>query len=974
MRLGVLGPLSVADDAGREILVAAARQRALLAVLLVRANRAVSTDELVELVWDGAPPPTGMRTVRSYMARLRHALGPAVAARIVTRDPGYLCRVATDEMDMLHFEALCARGREALRAREWAKTARATADALGLWRGTPLLDVPSQALRDQIVPRLEQLRVQALEDRITAELALGRHDGVVPDLREAIATHPLHEHFHTQLMVALARAGRQAEGLAAYRQAREMLVEQLGVEPGPELRRTHERILAGDAGLVTPASPEPVVLPVQSHTVVPRQLPAAPEHFIGRDIELDQLAAFAQGSDPASSTVVISAIDGMAGIGKTALAVHTAHRLAEKFPDGQLFLDLRGYTQGHPPRTAEEALSWLLGALGVPPQSIPADGEQAAALYRQRLSATRTLIVLDNAASEAQVRPLLPGSGSCLVLVTSRRRLKGLDDAHSLSLDLLPPPDAVALLRAVAGPGRIPADDPLAGKIARLCGYLPLALRISGALLRHRPAWSLEHLAELLRDQRQRVSVLSDGDRELAGVFDLSYANLQAPHQRLWRSLGLVPGPDLDAYAAAALVQVEPAAATGLLENLVDHNLLNAYAPGRYRLHDLLRAHARALATDPEFEREAALDRLLHYYAHTAQSASILIARYPRPQPDGPAPAHRPTLTEQDAARTWLRTERPDVEAAYAHACTYGLDGHAIALAAGLANILRTDGPFTRAREIHQTAAEMAERLSHPAAHANALIDLGLVRQLTGNYPEADDAYNQALELFHALGHRYGEALALANLGCVRHLIGDYPGAGDALTRALELYRALGHRLGNAGAVAELGYVRFLTGDYPEAVDALAQALELYRALGHRQGEATALTYLGRVRFLTGDFPRAGDALARATEILRALGDRGNEAVALNDYAAVLAATGQRAHALALYRQALAVHRELNKPDDEAVSLEGIAECHLATGDPTQGTAHLHDALEIYQRLGMASGERRVQNRLDDLTADHRAR
>ncbi|HVV25286.1 MAG TPA: helix-turn-helix domain-containing protein, partial [Pseudonocardiaceae bacterium] len=370
-----------------------------------------------------------------------------------------------------------------------------------------------------------------------------------------------------------------------------------------------------------------------------RQLPSAVGHFTGRRAELDALTAVAHGADAYTGTVLISAIDGMAGVGKTALALHWAQTHADDFPDGQLYVDLRGYTQGQEPRTPDEALNWLLRAIGTPAEQIPADGEQAAALYRQRLAGTRTLIVLDNAATEAQIRPLLPGGGSCLVLITSRRRLKGLDDARILSLDLLSVSESVELLRAVAGPDRVTGDE-LPARVAQLCGHLPLALRIAAALLRHRPAWTLEHLAGLLADLPRRVQALSDGERDLSAVFDLSCRGLPEPHRALFRRLGLIPGPDLDAYAAAALLEVDPATAAGLLENLVDHNLLFSHVPGRYQMHDLIRAHARTqVATDSAADRAAALDRLLHFYAHTAHAASTFVVRCARPAPVGPAPA-----------------------------------------------------------------------------------------------------------------------------------------------------------------------------------------------------------------------------------------------------------------------------------------------------------------------------------------------
>ena len=1053
MRFALLGPLTVVGEAGERVSLSGPRLRTLLATLLLHANTPVSTEALAEAVWDSAPPPPAGETLRTYIRRLRQALGPRDALRIETRDPGYLIRVRPLELDVLEFEALCRDTAQALHAADWERASTAGARATALWRGEPLLNVPSQTLRDEFIPRLEQLLVQLHEDRLEADLQLGRDDQLIEQLRELTAAHPLRERFSTQLMLALARSGRQAEALEAYRDARRVLVEELGMEPGRELRELHSRILAGDDTVLAaprarlaaqaPAPPAPAV-------AVPQQLPAATRYFTGRHRELAALTDLIQHTSHGSGTVVISAIDGMAGIGKTALAVHAAHQLAAKFPDGQLFLDLHGYTQGQAPRTADEALNWLLRALGVPPGGIPPDGEQAAALYRERLADTRTLIVLDNAATEAQVRPLLPGTGSCLVLVTSRRRLRALDDVHGVALDVLPASDAIVLLREVAGPGHSSADDPRLGEIAELCGYLPLALRIAASLLRHRPTWPLEHLAGQLRDQHQRLTTLSDGERKLAAVFDLSYTSLDERHRLLWRRLGLVPGPDFDAYAAAALAEIDPASAAGLLEDLVDHNLLTEYAPGRYRLHDLLRVQAHALAeADPAPESRAALDRLLNFYAYGAQTASMPIARSPRPTPNGPAPVHGPALTDPDSARAWLRTEQGNLEAAFTHAGAHGLDEHAIALAAGLAEIMQADGPFAHALRIHQAAAAVAERLGHRAAQANALanlgriramtgdypaardalaraqqiqyatgdrldeagtlVDLGRVRFLTGDHPGADDATARALELYRTLGDRRGEAGALIDLGRLRFMGGDFPGAGDAYGRALEIHRALGHQPGQASALNELGRVRILSGDYAGAADAHTQALEIYRALGHRAGEANALNELARVQTLTGDYaqaedahtraleiyhalghgpgeagtltsiggvrtrsgdyPGAIDAVTRALEIYRAQGDRGNEAWALNHYAAALAASGQHPRALAVYEQALAMNRELNKPDDEAISLEGIAEHHLATGDPVQGITYLREALQIFDRLGMAPDTRRVQDRLDDLTA-----
>ncbi|HEU5333968.1 MAG TPA: tetratricopeptide repeat protein, partial [Actinocrinis sp.] len=662
-------------------------------------------------------------------------------------------------------------------------------------------------------------------------------------------------------------------------------------------------------------------------------------------------------------TVVISAIDGMPGIGKTALAIHAAHRLTERFPDGQLFLDLHGHTKDHPPREPGEALGALLRALGVTAQGIPADLEERSALYRQRLADSRALIVLDNAADEAQVRPLLPGHAGCLVLVTSRRRLKGLDDALSVSLDLLPEAEAVALLCAVAGVDHVADGDPLPGEIAALCGRLPLALRIAGAVLRHRPAWGLKHLAALLRDQRQRVPALSDGDRDLGTVFNLSYQNLSADLQRVFRYLGSIPGADADPYAVAALTGSDPVTVGHLLEDLVDHNLVISHAPGRYRLHDLMRAHSRALtAADPEPDRADALDRLMHYYAYTAQTASVSIARYPQPAPGGTAPVHVPILSDPEAAQAWLRTERDNLEAAQALAHALGAHGHALALTAGLAEILRIDGPFAHALELHQAAAGIARRLGRPEPLAAALTELGILRRLVGDLAGARAGLAQAVEIHRATGQRQGEVTALAELGVLYQLTGDLAAAADTHNRALEIYRVIGHRQGEADALTDLGMTRRLTGDLAGAADTYLRALEIHRATGQRSGEAYALTELATVRRLTGDLAAADDALAQSLGIYRATGYRRGEAYALTELGTVRQLTGDLAAADQALSQAVDIHRTIGNRNGEALALTRLGTVRRLAGDLDTATDFLSEALRMHRAMGNRSGESSALN------------
>jgi tetratricopeptide (TPR) repeat protein/transcriptional regulator with XRE-family HTH domain len=696
----------------------------------------------------------------------------------------------------------------------------------------------------------------------------------------------------------------------------------------------------------------------------PRQLPADTALFTGRQEELGYLLAVAERAERevAPGAVVICAIGGMGGAGKTALAVHAGHRLAGHFPDGQLFLDLHGFAQDSAPRAPGDALAGLLGALGVPPAQIPAQVEARAALYRERLAGTRTLVVLDNAFDEAQVRPLLPAAAGSLVLITSRRRLKALDDAVPLQLDMLPLDQAVTLLRQAARAGAPPADDPGWERVADLCGRLPLALVIAGALLRTGgKAWTLTRLIDRLTPRRtgDELAGYTDEVRSLTAVFDLSYQALSEHERLLFRRLGLLPGLGIDAHGAAALLDVGLNAADALVERLADYNLLIGVSPGRYRVHDLVHAHASTLAArqDPDSERADAQGRLLHYYAHTAQSASLPIARWPRPGPAGPAPAHAPAVHCPDAARAWLRAERPDLDAAFAHASTHGLDLHAIELAAGLAEILRADGPWTHALEVQHTAAQIAGRQGRRAAHLTALIDLGQAREVSGDYPGSVDAFTRALELSRTLGDQHGEATAQAGLGRVHYITGDYPEAGDAQNRALELYRSLGSRHGEANALAELGRVRYINGDGPGCIDAITAALEIYRALGDRHGEATILTRLGYVRQLAGDYPGADDALTPALEIYRALGDRPGEATTLTGLGFVRQLAGDFSGADEVLTPALEIYLALGYRQGEAYVLNALGHLRQSTGDRLgAGDAH-NRALELYRALGDRHGE-----------------
>ncbi len=529
MEFCLLGPLAVRCN-GVCVPVAQGKQRALLVVLLLRAGRTVPVDELAELLWaPAAPPPSATATVRNYVKRLRHALGPEGPDRIITQPGGYLIRVDSGELDISMMEQELVAARRAVREASWQRAARHAAAALGRWRGEPLSDVGMPALTAQEALRLAELRLQASELRIEAELELAQHAEVLTELRQLSAAHPLREKLHVLLMLALYRCGRRAEALEAYRQARAVLIEEIGSEPGPELQALHQQVLRDDAALAPQAGagrPWPV------SQGAPRQLPATARFFAGREYELTTLnGLISPQTARAVPGIAIAAISGTAGVGKTALAIQWAHQAAGQFPDGQLYENLRGYDPAQPVNPAD-ALAAFLAALGMPRSQMPEEAGDRAAVYRSLLAGRRMLIVLDNARESEQVRPLLPGAPGCAVVVTSRDTLAGLvarEGAARLELDALPLGDAVTLLRDLVG--KRAGDEPeAAARLACLCCRLPLPLRVAAELAAARPGLSLTALADDLAGQHRLDRLDADGDQATAirAVFSWSYRNLSA--------------------------------------------------------------------------------------------------------------------------------------------------------------------------------------------------------------------------------------------------------------------------------------------------------------------------------------------------------------------------------------------------------------------------------------------------------------
>jgi DNA-binding SARP family transcriptional activator/tetratricopeptide (TPR) repeat protein len=957
MRFGILGPLLV-DDGESVVSVSAGRQRVLLAALLVHAGQAVRAETLADVVWDGSPPPGAIDTLRTHVMRLRRVLGPRAGARLVTRYPGYLVDASEDEVDLLRFNRLCRDGGAAVRTGSWAEAAQILSEALALWRGAALADVSSQILQRDEVPRLDELRVQAQEWRIDADLHLGRHADLVPEVQLLAAEHPLRERFHGELMLALYRCGRQAEALAAYRRARAVLIEELGAEPGSELRELHQQILTADPALATP---EPEGRAAGGPSLIPRQLPGPVPQFIGRDQELAALTQLLEhAAHAAPATVVISAIGGTAGVGKTALAVHWAHQVADRFPDGQLHVNLRGYDPDQPV-TAADALAGFLRALGVEGQDIPAEKDERAARYRSLLVGRRMLVVLDNAGSAEHVRPLLPGTPACMVVVTSRDALTGLvarDGATRLDLDLLPSADAVRLLRTLIG-SRANADPAAATELATRCARLPLALRVAAELAVTRPAASLADLASELADGQRGLNLLdAGGDPRTAvrAVFSWSYRHLDADATRAFRLIGMHPGADLEPYAAAMLIGTTVEQATQMLNLLARAHLIQPGAPGRYAMHDLLRAYARELAAvhDGEDGQHASLTRLFDHYLQTAASAMDTLVpaerhRRPRiPLPDAP----RQPMTEASVAREWLDAETANLIAVATHTARLGWPTYAIRLAATLSRYFEMSGRYSEAIIIHGHAREASLQTGDRAAEATALTNLGAIRYQQGRYEQGATHLQQALAVFRETGNRDGEARALGNLAVIGQQQGRYEQAATYHEQALAVFREIGNRDGEASALGNLGAIGQQQGRYQQAVIHHQQALALFRESGNRDGEALALGSLGATYCQQGRYQEATGHLQEALALFRESGNRYREAHTLADLGIVDQQQGRYRQATEYHQQALTMCREIGDRNGEAIALNGLGEVFLSAGRSHDARVQHTTALSVAQDIG----------------------
>jgi DNA-binding SARP family transcriptional activator/tetratricopeptide (TPR) repeat protein len=926
MWLAVLGPLHV-QHGDCVIPVPSAKQRIVLGALLAQGNQVVSFDRLAEAVWDGVPPRTARVTLRSYVKRLRQITGPEVGARIRTRDPGYRIEIGDAELDLIHFRKLCESGGAAVRGQAWERADADLAAALELWRGAPFADIPSDSLRRDNVTGLEQLRLQALEWWFEARLHLHRHEELVPLLQAMIGQQPLRERFRGQLMLALYRCGRQADALAAYREAHRVLVEQLGVEPGPELSGLHQRILNADPLLQQPARAGGTRIGGTTEAGrwepagPPRQLPPLPRYFTGRADELAVLDRLAQQAASAGGTIVISAIGGAAGVGKSALALYWAHQAAERFPDGQLYVNLRGFDPSGTPVPPTDAIRGFLAAFHVPPSAIPAGLQAQAGLYRSLLADRRMLIVLDNARDSDQVRPLLAGGPGCLVIVTSRNQLTGLvvsEGAHPVPLDLFTEPEARELLARRLG-ARLTLEPAAAADLIRLCARLPLALSITAARAAANPHTLLTAFAAELAEARLDALATGEEATDVRAVFSWSYQHLSEPAARLFRLLGGHPGPDISVAAAVSMAGRPRLETRKALAELAGAHLLLQSAPGRFAFHDLLRAYAgeQACARDSLSDRRAAFHRLADHYLHSAHVAdqALYPTRDPIALPDPVARTDPEQFSGEQQAMAWFDAEHQVLVACVAGAAANGFYRHAWQLARALETFFYRRGHWHDWAATQRAAIAATDHLDDAAAQAFAHREFASASCQLRSFDDTFRHNAQALRLYQKTGDRVGQARVHLELGRAYDRLERFHESIRESQQALELFQHERHQIGIIASLNQAGWAHALLGEHTRAAVLCQQALDLMEAVGDRHNEAPICDSLGYIHCHLGNHEQAAQFYRRALHVLEQREAHPHRAETLTNMGDALHAAGDPEAAREAWQQALAILERLHHPD-----------------------------------------------------------
>jgi tetratricopeptide (TPR) repeat protein len=902
---------------------------------------------LIDRLWGPDPPPKARGDLYSYITRIRRKLEKITEIRITlaAHAGGYVLDIVPEATDLYLFRL---KGRQAQAMADSGDTGQAVTllrEAEGLWRGEPLagLGLPGDWFARMRLSLEEERRAATLK-RVDLELDLGHHAELIGELRRLASQYPMDERVFAASMIALYRSGRITEALQLYQDARSALIEQ-GMEPGPKLVDLHQRILRHDPVLaITPVHRRP------PGSGQPDTLPPAAGELVGRAREIGLLTG--EPGEPGIPTTWV--IEGMAGVGKTALAMTAARAAASRFPDAQLYVDFYAHDPGHQPLGPMEALEELLRGLGVPSVGKHASLAQRSALWRSELASRRAVVVLDDVPGLEQIRPLLPAGGSCLILITTRHRLPEFGGANVLPLNVLSPTAAAALFAQVTGADD--ADSEAVAQAVGLCGYLPLAIRVAARKLKHGESATLAELVEALALSRELSSPNEVIGPEVSSAFTVSYRALGQAQQHLFRLLAIHPGPEATASSAAALIGASPAQASGYLGSLADDHLLERRAEGRFGVHDLLRAYAleRTMAEDPEPDRRQAVGRVLEYYLTAASRADVIL--YPhrrrRPVQRSSAVGALEDMATPGQARAWLEAERSSLIHAVRHAATHEWKTQCTDLAHVLAAFLDTSGYWDDATTVHRLAHQAARDLDDQMRTAQAELELAHTSQNTGNYDDALTHAQHAVAIYRVAGDPRGEAEAVDHVGTIHDYCGRFLDALAYYHEAASLYREAGDLRGLADAIGHIGIAQACLGRMGEAVNHLTRALALYRRAGDRRGEAGALNNLGVFHRKQG-YHR--DALARyqeSAEIYRQIGGRQHEAVLHNNMGVVSYYKGRYDGALTSYRRALTTYRTIGDRRGEAGALNDIGVVYQAQELYAESLAHHHKAQEIAEQLG----------------------
>ncbi|MGY0058555.1 AfsR/SARP family transcriptional regulator [Streptomyces sp. LZ34] len=987
--ISILGPVELRAE-GRRDPLGSAKIALMLAALALEAGKPVALDTLIDHLWDGDPPGKPRASLHSCAAKIRRRLpppdGPGSPSLLIQRAHTYTLDVDPDTVDWHRFGRLAAQARSLSDSGDDAQALALLQQAEALWRGEPLAGLGG-LWAENARATLAEGRLAATLTRIGIEFRRGRFVDLVGELSALVARHPTDETLIRHLMVASYSSGRQADALRTYDLARRRLSEELGADPGEALTHTHRLILnrAPVSELLTGHTPTATATATAAATVAtaPNNLPGHGE-LVGREEEMRTLQAALQSPTGGGAVIALQTITGMGGVGKSLLALHAARRLARRFPDGSLHLDLQAHAAGQRPLTPQAALTSLLRYLGVPATAIPHDLDELTSLWRTMLTSRRAVIILDDAADPEQVRPLLPGSSSSLIIITSRRRLVGLPGVRPLFLDVLPTDDAAALFRRLVGPERSQDANDVAN-LVRLCGQLPLAIELAAGRMISRPTWTTAHLIQRLSRGHGRLSEFRDVYTDIARAFEMSYNTLTTDQQTVFRLLGLHLGPEFGPHSAAALTGLPLEETERIIESLLDAHLLQEPAPDRYRFHDLLGEYALTLAAteDTEEEREQAIQRLIDFHLNASAQADRMI--YPRrARLDlhlAPSPCPLPAWPDAQDAKHWLTAERTALVAAERHARTHHHPTQAAQFAHVLAGFLDAEGYWAEAQRMHEHAAAHWRTSGDTRAEARALIDLSAVHSHAGRYGQADEAGQRALELARATGDTEGEEEALNSLGTLQWHLGKLEGALAVHEELLELRRRTNDSWKVARSQMMVGITLLYLGRHAESLDAFQNALSAFQTLSDRRGESITLNNLAELYLHTDDVDSARSALEKSLEISRAIGSRSDQAKIMATLGSTLNSSPEKVDsALDLQRDALFTFRRLGDRRSECATLAGIGEALHTAGRLHEAAAHYTSSLELARTIGAALEEARalrslgtVERRLghDRSAADH---